>query len=155
MPAQTTFSTTDGHPLLSSQSDREAIDDAAQAPSSTVEAHARSDAEPAQASFLSTAGHMSTETLTGVPPDGSNPVATNTSTQSQEQMKPKSSMMYHHKQRHVHKPHNATKARTRSPASRDTEMQALNAEESDEDAWTDPVRYITTHEMGQSFLVVK
>jgi hypothetical protein len=155
MLAQTTFSTIDDHHLPSSQSYRESNEDVAQAPSSTIEAHARSDAEPAQAPILSTAGHMPIETSTGFPPDGSNPVATNSSTQSPEQMKTKSSMIYHHKQRHIHKPHSATKARTKSPASHDTEMQALNADESDEDAWTDPVRYITTHEMGKSFLVVK
>lgn len=61
--------------------------------------------------------------------------------------KSKTSMMYHHKQRHIHKPRAPTKHPTKDPSSHDLELQPLHSP-SGEDRWPDPVRYITTHEMG-------
>lgn len=79
------------------------------------------------------------------------PVLNGNLAQPQDQAKVKNLMMYHHKQRHIHKPHLGLKTRARSPSGHDHESDPLRADDAEEDVWTDPVRYITTHEMGFNF----
>jgi hypothetical protein len=56
--------------------------------------------------------------------------------------------MYHHKQRQVHKPREAMVGRAQGPSGSDLEIKPLYPEDADEEVWSDPVRYITTHEIG-------
>ncbi len=70
------------------------------------------------------------------------------STQNEKATKVKSSMMFHHKQRHIHTPHLGKIRRARSPSSKDLEMQPLQPEETNEEVWSDPVRFFTSHEIG-------
>jgi hypothetical protein len=56
--------------------------------------------------------------------------------------------MYHHKQRQVHKPREAMAGAAQGPSDSDLEMKPLYQEDADEQVWSDPVRYITSHEIG-------
>lgn len=98
---------------------------------------------------LSTMSPESSQNATGTQSETASFATSGNTSQSQDPAKIKSLMMYHHKQRHIHKPHHATKARAASSSGHNMETHHLQADDlEEEDVWTDPVRYITTHEMG-------
>lgn len=62
--------------------------------------------------------------------------------------KAKNLMMYHHKQRQVYEPQDSKAGSSRGLSGQDLEMQPLRSGDIDEQVWSDPIRFITSHEVG-------